>query len=235
MELEESNSNINYLSSGESIVSQLFFNFFSHQDLKMAQWETLFTDTYDKCKKHLGNAGHAYFGLLASQICQRLVKAVGGGAKPGPEHSKEMFSKLHTITPDGTGPENEETVEYKVVFAVKSILDIKSPPDAVLKAGELFDKTSELHEHWLIKAMSLDRGRKLLEMALQNAKSRETQAGVLGLIADAAGNLEKAGLLDETALKKPDAGVAFTAEYGGVVAAAEKVLHDPGARLQGHL
>lgn len=208
----------------------------------MAQWEVFFTDTYDKCKKHLGNAGHVYFGLLASQICQRLVKSVGGGAKPGPEHSKflcgfvtEMFGKLHAITPDGSGAENEESVEYQVVFAVKSILDFKSPPDAVLKAGELFDKTSDLHEHWLIKAMSLERGRKMQEMALQNAKSRETQAGVLGLIADAAGKVEKAGLLDETALKKPNAEDAFTAVYGGVVAAAEKVLHDPGARLPGHL
>ena len=197
-----------------------------------------FDDTYKKCQAHLGSAGHSYFALLASQLSQRLVKGIGGGAKPGAEHTKVlakfvtvMFSRLQTITADGSGAENTDSADYRVVRAAKAILDLTSPPSSVMDAKDMFDaKTSPHADHWLVNAMILDRGRKVIDVAVANAKSREMQAGVLEIIAEGIEKLESADLLSEDVFEKGDvARSLFTAEYGKMVASVEKVLHEPGA------
>ena len=195
----------------------------------------MFDDTYDKCKSHLGHGGHAFFGLLVSQIAQKLVKSIGGGNKPGAEHVKfllgfveEMFDKIQTVSTDGTGKEACDSDDVKVVSAVKKILDWKSPPDDVLSSHAMFDKSCPMHEHWLIQALLLDRGRRVIDSAVANAKSREVQADVLSRMAKAIATLDKFGLLDDAALKGENAKASFTREYGQEVAKAEKVLHDPG-------
>ena len=197
-----------------------------------------FDDTYAKCQAHLGAAGHNYFALLASQLSQRLVKSIRGGLKPGTEHTKilakfvsVMFSRLQTITADGSGAENTDGAEYRAVRAAKVILDLKSPPSAVMEAKDVFDSKSPNHvDHWLVNAMILDRGKKVLDAAVANAKSREMQAGVLDIISEGIEKLEKADLLSEAVFEKGDdvARSLFTAEYGKMVGTIEKVLHEPG-------
>lgn len=207
------------------------------QDLKMCQWDIFFEDTYAKCLTHLGDfKGHWHFALLASQMAQKLVKSVAGGIKPTMDHTKfllgfvtEMFKKLQTITPDASGNESAETAEYTVVNATKIILDFKSPPASVLKAKEMFEKqTSEHFDHWLVQAMCLDRGRKIVESAVANAKSRELQSGVLESISQALKDLEGADLLNDDVFAKDGVSKQFTDDYGKLVASAHKILQEPG-------
>ena len=201
------------------------------QDIKLANWKNFFEDTYSKCRLHLDDDGHKFFVLLASQTVQKLVKAVGGGTKPGPDHTKhllgfvnQMHERLETITPDGSGNEDAESQEYKVVEALRAVIDIKAPPGKVLEAKDMFEKDSDLSEHWLVKAMSLDRGRKILEMAVANAKNREMQCEVLTSLSESLSKLEKAGLLSEEILQDDKAKTRFSAEYGKLVAEADKAL-----------
>eukprot|EP00438_Fugacium_kawagutii_P001630 Skav211748 [mRNA] locus=scaffold1548:487216:491398:- [translate_table: standard] len=205
------------------------------EDLKLAQWNVFFDDTYTRCKSHLGNAGHAFFGLLASQLAQRLVTNIQGGNKPGPEHVKfllgfvqHMYDKIECISPDGSGNEAADAPDTVVVSGVKTLLDWKSPPAAVLSAHGIFDKASPFFSHWLIQALRLERGRKVIDAAVANAKSREVQAGVLGSIADASSTLDNFGLLNEEVFQKEGVQASFTMEYAQEVDKAAKVLQDPG-------
>lgn len=168
------------------------------------------------------------------------MKNISGGNKPGPEHIKhlagfvgEMFDNLHTISADASGNENSDGDECIAVSAVKTILDFKSPPNAVIEAQKVFTKESEQHQHWLVQAMCLDRGRKVVEAAMANAKSREQQSGVLGLISDGIEKMDKADLMSEESVVKSGA-KAFTNEYGNELVKLAKVLQDPG-NLEGSL
>ncbi|CAJ1423574.1 unnamed protein product [Effrenium voratum] len=211
---------------------------YAFEDLKLAQWQSFFGETQRLCFHHLGEAdGRAYLVLLSSQLLQRLVKG-HNGTKITVESLgfvKGFVDALHehldtiTGTDDMRNPPPAAFRDEDAITAVQTMLDFTAPPGRVLDACKMFIKSSEYNDHWAIQAFNLDKGRKIVEAARENAKKREAQSTVLESIAAASASLHATYLTHEAGEEGWDFHV-LTAECGHTIVKAHKAASGPGMK-----
>lgn len=149
----------------------------SKQDLKTGQWDHFFDELQPLCNKHLPSSGTEFFVMLMSQVVQRMLKA--SPATKGMKDPQEMqfltsfFDQLlqHEATVD------QDTVE--MVRHCKTVMDLTSVRSEVDGSLEALSSS----DHWLAKAFHLDKGKKVLHLAKENAEKRATQSDVLDALA----------------------------------------------------
>lgn len=168
------------------------------------------------CLKHLGDTdGKTYFILLLSQLVQRMLKSSASQAK-NLKDPKELtfiagfFDKMQEVYKQEHGADEATDEVHRHVMAVQTVMDLQSSPSQVEHACEVL-KTSE---HWLAKAFNLDKGKKILELASQNAEKRSALGNILDTISDKISWMEDNAFLkmSQTAVPTPDLG----ARYGGM-------------------
>lgn len=185
------------------------------QDLKTGAWDHFFGQTRELCSNHLGgNAGREFFALLTSQLLQRMLKS-GSSAKLVKD-PKEMdflcgFVKamraLLQDCPTALGDDDSLLVSTNVGH----ILDFGSTPQDIMNANNDLAKS----EHWLAKAFCLDKGKKLMALAVENADKRSSQSNILESIKNQVQSLEEQAYLN--AEEYFMATYAMDAKYGSLL------------------
>ena len=166
------------------------------QDLKTGAWDHFFGQTRELRSNHLGgNAGREFFALLASQLLQRMLKS-GSSAKLVKDPKEMEFlcgfvKAMRALLQDcstALGDDDSLTVSANVGH----ILDFTSTPQDVMSANNDLGKS----EHWLAKAFCLDKGKKLMALAVENADKRSSQSNILESIKNQVASLEEQAYLN---------------------------------------
>ena len=119
---------------GEFIAVAVFINDVSlRQVLKVAQWESFFSETHDLVQKHLPNSG--YFTTLATLLLQKLIKTTNVN-KITPDSTMYLRAYLDQLSKNcgltGTGPDHEASLK-----ACAALLNFGSAPGYLLLLGPL--------------------------------------------------------------------------------------------------
>ena len=162
------------------------------QDLKTASFDPFFSSINQACLKHLGDEdGQCYFGLLASQLAQRMLKGPVKTQTKEPAKDLPYFMKflqeMKKAMADDDNLFAADVDHSRVLQAVITIMDVASIPSSVQASGEFLGKS----DHWLAQALKLDKGKKAVQLALENATNREQQNGILEKISKAQSDLEE--------------------------------------------
>ena len=147
------------------------------EDLKVANFESFFTDTCAAVSQRLENEEESvqFVELLQSQLLQRLLKsaAASRGGKLNIEFlAKFVFAMVDHLAATEDGRDSDQ---YELAEALKVILDPASAPSKVKDAHTLFTGA----DHWLPKAFALDNGKKVLRAATDHAENRTEADAVL--------------------------------------------------------
>lgn len=194
----------------------------------MAEWSNLWGHTHDECLALLTD-GKAYFTILVSQVTQRLVKAI---KQVDFDKMTFLVNFIDEMGKDTNMAKLDGDYTSEAYHCIKTILDPNAVPSRVNTACEAFGKGHELRNHWLITAFSLEKGKEVVDLALQRAKKREEQSGVLEKIAEADANLEEMGILNHNhGLVREELQEAFSADYAQILVDAHQVCRDPGLSL----
>ena len=196
-------------------------------DLKLLKWHEFFSDTYILCKRHAdGQGANAFFSLLASQLLQRLVKAVPVSKGVNAETIANLNSFVVIMTdPDHvrkTQTDGMSDEDHDVVMAdVRSVLDFSAPPAQVENAVQsLASNTS----HWAAVPFSLPQGVKVLDAARSNAKNKESISGILNTLNDVEESLRQSGLFSIDSVFTVGLQRCFTADHASMVSKCMKDL-----------
>lgn len=87
-----------------------------------------------------------------------------------------------------------------MISSVHTLLDFTAPPSKVIECCEIFSvkalKADAKNQHWLVQIFDLDKGKKIIETALENARSRQASSDILDDLAAASAELEGYNLHD---------------------------------------
>ena len=192
------------------------------EDLKFMHFQQFFVQTHSLCKKH-DNQEPGFFPMLASQLLQRLVKALqlpkGGVVVAETVGNIKNFvdvmvdeSHIHKTQPDDI-PLDKHT---EVMLSLKSILDFSSPPKVVLNSLQIIKSSSQ---HWAAMVFVLPQGKKIIEAASLNATNKESLEGVLGVLKNADSFLHKSGLCTINAAFSVGLKSCFDGDHGDQMSA----------------
>lgn len=132
----------------------------------MAEWSNLWGHTHDECLALLTD-GKAYFTILVSQVTQRLVKAI---KQVDFDKMTFLVNFIDEMGKDTNMAKLDGDYTSEAYHCIKTILDPNAVPSRVNTACEAFGKGHELRNHWLITAFSLEKGKEVVDLALQRAK-----------------------------------------------------------------
>ncbi|CAK9075783.1 unnamed protein product, partial [Durusdinium trenchii] len=110
-----------------------------------------------------------------------------------------------------------------VSLAILNVMDLRTPPSQVNNAVQLLNSSS----HWLASAFKLDKGKRMTQLALENAANRENQNGILEKIGEHTSALEEQAITDENDLSGDPLGAA----YGKLLSDALEATQDKAAKL----
>ena len=154
--------------------------------------------------------------LLASQLLQKLIKGVADKKNLiTQENVKYVRGYINAMN------SNKDTVALKddcdseeYLAALVALLDWSSPPNQVLQLCDKFFSKSAKLSHWMISPFKLEKGAKIVEAIIENAKQRHAQSGVLEEIRQLTKELTEKGLLDsETSIVEGNQ-KKFCLDYG---------------------
>ena len=191
---------------------------------------SLFTDTFDLCINHVPEDPHIFFTLLASQLLQRLVKALPTSKAITPESASYLkgFVDMMVANHDRVRPVEEPALSHheEVMRAIKAVMDFSSSSAALTASVDLLKKA----EHFAAQAFALLQGRKMLEAAEANSKSKEAVAGVLAVVEAAESELQESGLCLVDSCMVSSLKDCFTAEHGQLVSGHIRNLKQKGMK-----
>ena len=177
------------------------------------------------CEDHCSDS--SFFSLLASQLCQRLVKAL-----PAAKFSADSLNHLKSFINSAiehaskTLPNQWESDDHaQVLGAVRDLLDFSAPPLTVIQAAGLLQH-DEASQHWAVTAFALPQGKKLIESAVANAKSKESLADVLSTLHSAETQLTASGLCAIDAPFLASLKGCFDSEHGKLISKIFQDLSD---------
>ncbi|CAE7517741.1 unnamed protein product [Symbiodinium sp. CCMP2592] len=183
-------------------------------NLKTKAWKEFFVDTWTLCLQHLPSES-GFFNLVTSQLLQRLIKAISTAKGVTQESLAVVRSFVEAMAEqqniEKTLPRDMSLDDHsRMVNSVKIVLDFNSSPSTVQAAIEEIKQNVE--QHWAAGPFELGHGKKIIETALANSKTKESVAGVLDMIGEAA---------TLVSLK-----AAFSQDHGAQVTAYLRKLHD---------
>ena len=130
--------------------------------------------------------------MLASQLAQRLLKGqlktpIKDPAKDLPFLKKflDVMAEALADNEDILGGEKSGTSD--VLSIARSLLDSKAAPSEVNSGSDTLLKS----DHWLAQAFKLEKGKKVIQWARENAFSREGQDQILTRIRAALFGMEE--------------------------------------------
>ena len=196
--------------------------------LKVARWPDFFAEVWDMSHKHAPD-GNAFFVLLASQLLQRLVKALQTN-KPFTADTLAYlkgFVDCMVQHADKTVPEGMSLAEHQgILSSVRAVLDFASAPSTVLEAvTSLKDKA-----HFAAQALGLPQGKKVVEAAMANAEAKSTSCEAMKDVDAADIALTQSGLCVLQAAFSSGLGHCFTAEHGVFVSKTLAAVDPKGTK-----
>lgn len=201
------------------------------EDLKTARWEAFFTDTFQKCQVCLSSPhGTNYLTLLCSQIGQKLIKGVSKFNQDGLSYLTGFIDELakHARIFDPVLSDGQQERNAFVISCVQTMLDFSAPPSKVVECCQIFASHKE-QDHWLAKCFDLDKGKKIIEASLENARNRQASSNVLDSLLSATSKLEKHDLHDvDIASRGEYQGEKFTVDFAKDIVSAFAALKDEG-------
>ena len=199
--------------------------------LKLAQWDVFFTETHNLCVKHV--ADHAvFFQILASQLLQRLLKAIPMGKPITGETTSYIKAFVlvaieHSSKTQSIGWTADDHLDF--LKSIRDVTDFSTPPTVVnnaiarLKADEGGDGGEK---HWAASSFQLPQGKKLFEAAKANATHKESQAGVLDVLHHTEERLANSALCTFDAPFMTTVREWFNESHGDLVSESLKSLTD---------
>ena len=167
-------------------------------NLKLMQWSEFFQETFLLCETHAGaDEKITFFSLLASQLLQRLVKAVAVTKGVTAETTANLKAFVDVMSaPDNTDktlPSDMSAADHAAALAdVSAALDFNAPPNQVMSAAHNLRQVSG---HWAAESFALPQGRKILDGVHANAKSKESMADALEILSKVESSLRNSGLV----------------------------------------
>lgn len=151
------------------------------QDLKVANFDKYFGDTFSLCAKHLPDEHLAFFTMLTGQLLSKLVKGIPQSKAITADSLKYLKNFVdnickHAEKTDGRFASENPECDAKALTDLKLIVDFASAPAKVLQL-----ETAEISstEHWAISPFSSGPGKRVFEAARENAKRREVFSKIL--------------------------------------------------------
>ena len=164
------------------------------ETLKLAQWGNFFNETFELCRRHLPD-DEEFFPLLASQLLQRLLKAL-----PVSKLTNESLNYVRSfvdaaiVKPTTTQPVMWNLDDHiNVLNHIHEILDLSAAPSAVAAALEKVS-SDEAGGHWAAAAFTLPQGRKVLDFASATAKAKDAKSEILEILHSTERELTSSGL-----------------------------------------
>ena len=188
------------------------------ENLKLLQWSEFYGKTHKMCKKH-GDDDAAFFSLLASQLLQRLVKAVPVSKGITAETTANLNAFVTVMTEPGNvektlQKEMDATHHSSVLADLRLVLDFSSPPTLVEKA---LQNISAETSHWASMAFALPQGKKILDAILVNAKNKEAVSDILATLSRTEDLLKKSGLFSVDCVFSVALSRCFTPDHAVMV------------------
>ena len=151
------------------------------QDLKVANFDKYFGDTFSLCQNQLADEHLAFFTGLTGQLLAKLVKGIPQSKAITADSLKYLKNFVDSIckhaekTGNAFAADDPES-DAKAVSDLKLIVDFTSAPAKVLqlKADEI-----AASNHWAIAPFASGPGKRVVEAARENAKRREVFSKVL--------------------------------------------------------
>ncbi|CAJ1375147.1 unnamed protein product, partial [Effrenium voratum] len=161
------------------------------EDLKTAQWDNFFSATYQLTISSLTENAGPFFVLLASQLTQRLVKTINVTKLLTREVLKYLRAfmesmQAHADTIRATTQADED--DKLAIQSILVVLDLAAPPSRVLAACATLNVA--LSHHWLVQAFSLEKGKRVMECARDNAQKRQDSDSLLEAFATSSSELK---------------------------------------------
>lgn len=144
------------------------------QDIKVANFQRYFAQTFQRCEQHLGPEESAsFFVLMTSQLLAKMVR----GMPATKQVTSESLSFLRTFV-EHMGKHKCFTDMPTEMKLLQLMVDFNSaPPTQVLE--EVSPETIAASSHWAIVPFASGPGKRIVECARDNAKRREVFAKVL--------------------------------------------------------
>ncbi|CAE7224018.1 unnamed protein product, partial [Symbiodinium sp. CCMP2456] len=196
--------------------------------LKLAQWDTFFTETHELCVNHI--VDHAmFFQLLASQLLQRLLKAIPmckpiTGETTSYIRAFVLVAINHSAKTQSTGWTADDHLDF--LKSIKDVADFSTPPTVVKNAIARLKMDDGGEKHWAASSFQLPQGKKLFEAAIANATHKESQAGVLDVLHHAEEHLERSGLCTFETPFMVTVKSWFNASHGDMISESLRSLTD---------
>ena len=168
--------------------------------------------------------------LLASQILQKLVKSMPN--KITSESLAYIRKYVETLGSCREKVIDMESEEDKVaVDWLFSIVDWSMPPERVKTACDVTkDQQPTDKQHWIVSAFMLEKGKKIVEAARQNAVRREASSSIIEEITEKSGKIQNMGLLTSDSIHMKNK-FSFDRDYGDLVKQAHRTSTSPAAKL----
>ena len=149
--------------------------------------------------------------------------AIGGGKVTVKNFLNGYMDAMadHKVTVQSS-PSDSDTEQ--VINHIRSILDISASPKRIIAACHAFDKGSPLVDHWLMKAFALEKGRKLIDSALDSANKPKDLCGVLEDVEEAQNAFQALDLLEVESSLVEGGESKFTEQYGKDIAKAHRLV-----------
>ncbi|CAE7753076.1 unnamed protein product [Symbiodinium necroappetens] len=185
-------------------------------NLKVMEWQSFFTETYLLCEKH---ADAGFFSLLASQLLQRMVKAIPCGKALTCDSIATVRAFLDELSAvDNISKTLTADVDLEqhrgLINDLRTVLDFSASPSSV----EAAIARAKSHEtHWATVAFALPQGKKVMDAAATNAKTKGAASGLLEKIETAENYLDKSGLCCVDAAFMVSMKDAFDAEHAAQI------------------
>ncbi|CAE7781666.1 unnamed protein product [Symbiodinium sp. CCMP2592] len=205
--------------------------------LKLVQWDAFFTETYDLCVKHVPEEYAELFQLLASQLLQRLLKAIPMN-KPITAETTAYLKAFVLKALDH--PEKTQSIHWTredhvdFLKSIRDVVDFSRSPTVVKNAIARLKADDGDNKHWAASSFQLPQGKKLFEAAVANANHKESVSGVLDALSDAEERLYKSAICTIEAPFMETTKKWFDASHGQMVSdALLKVTHKKMKSLKG--
>ena len=191
--------------------------------LKLAQWDAFFTETYDLCVKHVPGEYAELFQLLASQLLQRLLKAIPMNKPITCETTAYLKAfVMATVNYSEKTRARHWSPQDHLDFlkSIRDVVDFSSSPTVVKNAVARVKTDDGDDKHWAASAFLLPQGKKLFEAAVANATHKESVSGVLDALKDAEDHLHNSAICTMEAPFMDTTKKWFTASHGQMVSDA---------------
>ena len=184
-------------------------------NLKVMEWQSFFADTYVLCEKHAADEG--FFSLLASQLLQRLIKAIAGSKAVTADTVATVKAFLDELATSGnigkTTPPGMSLDEHLgLINDLRTVLDFTASPSSVEAA---IGRAKGHETHWATVAFALPQGKKVMDAAASNAINKGAISGILEKVEQAEIYLDKSGLCTVDAVARQHVRICLLElEYG---------------------